>query len=165
MSDSDGGSGGSGEVTRGYGFEVLSSTRDIIQEQGWQGLGQSAIGTVLLAVIFGGVDLLNAMLNVPIGILNAIGVSVADLNTAIFGGLATFIGNVLTSTGTSFGTGWTALLGPFQGPLGVFVALVMIWEVLYFLDVTDSDVFGFVIDLPDLLFQNDSSGVDGEDDT
>jgi hypothetical protein len=132
---------------------------------GWQGLGQTAIGTLFVSLVLGGVEFLNAMLSVPIGILNALGVSLADLNVAVFGGLADFIGGVLVSTGGSFGTGWTALLGPFQGPLGVGIGLFMIWEVLYFLDVTDSDAIGFVIDLPDILFQSDSSGVDGEDDT
>lgn len=156
-------SGSSGRTD--YGFELLSRTRGIIQEQGWQGLGKTAFGTVLLSIIFGGIDLLNAMLNVPIEILGAIGVSVADLNEAVFGGLASFVGGVLGSTGASFGTGWTALLGPFQGPLGVGIALIMIWEVMYFLDLVDTDVIGLAIDLPDFLFQSDSSGVDGEDDT
>lgn len=148
-----------------YGFQLLSRTSGIIKEQGWQGLGKSAFGTVFLAIIFGGVDLLNALLNVPIAILEALGFSVAELNVAIFGGLANFIGGVLNATGSSFGSGWTALLGPFQGPLGVFVFLIMLWELMYFLDVVNTDVFGLVIDLPDFLFQSDSSGVDGEDDT
>ena len=147
------------------GFRTLRRTRNIINDMGWQGLGQTAIGTLLVSVVLGGVDLLNAMLGVPIAILDALGVSLADLNAAVFGGLASFVGGVLESTGASFGSGWTAVLGPFQGPLGVGIALFMIWEVLYFLDVTDSDAIGFVIDLPDLLFQSDSSGVDGEDDT
>lgn len=147
------------------GFRTLRRTRGIINDMGWQGLGQTAIGTVLVSFILGGVDLLNAILSVPIGILEALGVSLADLNSAVFGGLAEFIGGVLSATGGSFGNGWTAVLGPFQGPLGIAIGLLMIWEVLYFLDVTDSDVIGLVLDLPDLLFSSDSSGVDGEDDT
>jgi len=156
-------SGGSGRTN--YGFRLLSRTSKIIKQQGWKGLGKSAFGTVFLALIFGGVDLFNAMLNVPIAILEALGFSVANLNIAIFGGLANFIGGVLNATGGSFGSGWTALLGPFQGPLGVFVFLLMLWEFMYFLDVVNTDVFGLVVDLPDFLFQSDSSGVDGEDDT
>lgn len=144
-------------------FRLLQRTQSIIMQMGWTGLGKSAIGTLLLAVIFGGIDLFNAMIQVPIAILQALGFSVAELNTALFGGLANFIGGVLNATGASFGSGWTGLLGPFQGPLGVGVFLIMVWEVLYFMDLVDTDVIGLVIDLPDILFNSDDSGTADED--
>lgn len=152
------GSGGSRDP-----FAILRSTRSIIQQMGWTGLGQTAIGTFLLATLFGGIDLLNAALNVPISMLNAVANIVPALNEATFVGLAGFLGEALGAGAAAFGTGWTGLLGPLQGPFGVALFLIMLWEVLYFLDVTDSDFLGFVVDLPDFILNSDDSGVADED--
>lgn len=152
------GSGGSRDP-----FAILRSTRSIIQQMGWTGLGQTAIGTFLLATLFGGIDLLNAALNVPISMLNAVANIVPALNEATFVGLAGFLSKALGAGAAAFGSGWTGLLGPLQGPFGVALFLIMLWEVLYFLDVTDSDFLGFVVDLPDFILNSDDSGVADED--
>ncbi|AUV80656.1 hypothetical protein C2R22_02455 [Salinigranum rubrum] len=130
---------------------------------GWTGLGQSAIGTLALAVIFGGIDLFNAVLSIPITAFQAIAGLIVDINDATFGGLAEFLGAAFGAGAASFGTGWLQFLGIFQTPLGIGVGLLVLWEVLYFLDITDSDVLGFVIDLPDIIANNDDSGIADED--
>ncbi|MDG5775958.1 hypothetical protein VB773_14215 [Haloarculaceae archaeon H-GB2-1] len=140
-------------------FKLLERTNSIIKSQGWTGVGKSAIGTVLLAVVFGGIDVFNAVLSVPIAILEALGVSVASLNRGVFVGLGDFFGSVLGATAGSFGSGWTGLLGPFQGPLGMAVFLFMLWEILYFMDLVDTDVLGLAIDFPDILLNSDSTDV------
>ena len=160
MSLSSGGSGGSGGRDP---FAILQSTRSFIQQMGWTGLGQTAIGTFLLATLFGGIDLLNALLNVPISALNAIATIIPAINEATFLGLGGFLEGALGAAAAAFGSGWTGLLGPFQGPFGVGLFLIMLWEVLYFLDVVDSDFLGFVIDLPDFILNSDDSGVADED--
>jgi hypothetical protein len=144
-------------------FAILSRTQGIISEMGWTGLGQSAIGTLALAVIFGGIDLFNAVLSIPITAFNAIAGLIVDINDATFGGLAEFFGASFGAGASAFGTGWLQFLGIFQTPLGVGVGLLVLWEVLYFLDITDSDVIGFVIDLPDIIANNDDSGIADED--
>lgn len=144
-------------------FAILSRTQGIIQEMGWTGLGQSAIGTLALAFIFGGIDLFNAVLSIPISAFQAIAGLIVDVNDATFGGLADFIGASFAAGASSFGTGWIQFLGIFQTPLGIGVGLLVLWEVLYFLDITDSDVIGFVIDLPDVIANNDDSGIADED--
>lgn len=160
MSSRFDGSGGGGTSR---GLRLLRKSSNLIKEMGWQGLGKSAIGTLLLTVVVGGADLLNAMFNVPITVLGALTGVFAELNIAVFGSIADFIESVIGSAGASFGTGWTALLGPFQGPLGVGIGLIMLWEVAWYLDYTDRDVIGFALDLPDILFNSDDSGVADED--
>ncbi|WP_436924923.1 hypothetical protein [Halosimplex amylolyticum] len=149
-------------IGSGDPYKTLGKTRSIIREGGWERLGQSVFGTLLLAVVFGGIDVLNALLSIPIRVLNALGISVAGLNTAVFDGLATFIGGFLTAGGRSFGTGWTGLLGPLQSPLGMGIFLFMLWEVAYYMDYVGTDVIGLVLDLP--ILQSDEADT-GEEDT
>jgi len=144
-------------------FAILSRTQGIIQDMGWTGLGQSAIGTLALAIIFGGIDLFNAVLSIPISAFTAIAGLIVDINDATFGGLAEFLGASFGAGAASFGTGWMQFLGIFQTPLGIGVGLLVLWEVLYFLDITDSDVLGFVIDIPDIIANNDDSDIADED--
>jgi hypothetical protein len=145
-------------------FQVLNKTQGIIQQMGWTGLGKSAIGTLLLSFIFGGIDLFNAMLEVPISILGSFAQVLPAINVAFLGGPADFIGSGLAAAANSFGSGWTGLLSVFQAPLAIGIGLLMLWEIAYYFDAVDSDILGVVWDAPDTLFNSDSSSVADDDD-
>ncbi|WP_379810925.1 hypothetical protein [Halolamina salifodinae] len=130
---------------------------------GWTGLGQSIIGTIALVFALGFGDLFNAILNVPIAVFNALAGLIPQLNEATFGGLAGFIGAAFDAGIASFGTGWFGLLGVLQTPVGVGIALITAWEVAWYLDYVDRDVIGFAMDVPDMILNNDDSGVADED--
>ncbi|MFC7047281.1 hypothetical protein ACFQH6_19400 [Halobacteriaceae archaeon GCM10025711] len=138
-------------------MNLLREVSSIIKDLGWKGLGQTAIGTLMLSVLFGGVDLINALFNLPVTLINALADALAALNAGTLIGFFGFISEALGVAAGSFGSGWTGLLGPFQGPFGVALGLIMIWEVLYFLDILDTDFLGVVIDLPDFFLSNDES--------
>lgn len=154
--------GGSGGSSSWSSISLLTNVRTIINTMGWKGLGQSLVGTVMLAIVFAGIDLLNAIISLPTTLLHALSGALAELNAALLEAPAEMVTSAIGAAAGAFGSGWTGLLGPFQGPLGVGIALVMVWEVLYFMDVVDTDFVGVVIDLP--LINNDESEADpGED--
>lgn len=138
---------------------LLTTASDLIERMGWTGLGQSIIGTMALVVTLGFGDLLNAILNVPIQALNALATLVPMLNEATFGGIANFLGAAFEAGAASFGSGWVGLLGIFQTPFGVGVALLTLWEVAWYLDYVDRDFIGWAMDLPDFINNADDSGV------
>lgn len=139
--------------------QLLRTSKDLIDDMGWTGLGQSILGTMALTVALGMADLFNAILGVPMAILNTIASIIPALNEATFGGIATFLTAGFEAGAASFNTGWTALLGIFQAPLGVAVGLLMLWEVAWYLDYTDRDFIGWAMDIPDFLSSADDSGV------
>ncbi|MFB6188579.1 MAG: hypothetical protein ABEI57_01730 [Halapricum sp.] len=145
-------------------MKLLKKSQNLIKSMGWKGLGQSIIGTMALTVVLGMADLFNAILGVPMSLLNTLSSIIPALNKATFGGIAGFLGAGFDAGASSFGTGWTALLGIFQAPLGVAVSLLMLWEVAWYLDYTDRDFIGWAMDVPDMLSNNDDSGVaEGEE--
>lgn len=152
-----GGSGGSGRDP----FEILSTVQDTIQDMGWTGLGQSILGTIAVTIAFSGLDLLNALINIPISIFNTLATVVPALNQATFGGLAGFVASSFGAGANAFGSGWVGMLGILQTPLGIAVALFVLWEVLYFMDYVDSDVLGLVIDAP--FLSSDESEAAGDE--
>lgn len=155
--------GGSSAPTSGDDLsraqELLQTSREIIQNMGWTGLGQSLLGTMALIVGLGFGDLFNAVLNVPITLLQTLASLVPALNEATFGGIANFIGAGIAAGAGAFGSGWVGLLGIFQGPVGIGVGLIMLWELAWYLDYTDRDFLGFAMDIPDFILNNDDSGV------
>lgn len=154
-----GGSGGSGDSSISRAQTLLQTTRDIIQNMGWTGLGQSIIGTTALTVVLGGLDLFNAVLGVPMALLNTLAEIIPALNRATFGGIAGFLGSAFEAGAGSFGSGWVGLLGIFQTPVGVGVGLLVLWEFAWYLDYVDRDFFGWAMDLPDFINNADDSGV------
>lgn len=138
---------------------LLTTASDLIDDMGWTGLGQSIIGTMALVVTLGFGDLFNAILNVPIQLLNTLASIVPALNEATFGGIANFLGAAFGAGAASFGSGWIGLLGIFQTPVGVGVALLTLWEVAWYLDYVDRDFIGWAMDLPDWFNNADDSGV------
>lgn len=160
MSLSQGNGGGGGSSGRDP-FKILAEVKKTIDNMGWKGLGQSIIGTIAVAITFTGLDLFNALLGIPMAIFNTLATVVPALNKATFGGLATFFGASFEAGAGAFGSGWVGLLGIFQTPLGIFVGLLTLWEVLYFMDFVDTDVLGFVMDLP--FLSSDESGAAGDE--
>jgi len=150
-------SSSSSSITRSR--QLLNTSRDLIQSMGWTGLGQSIIGTVALTTVLGGLDLFNAVLGVPMALLDTLASIIPALNEATFGGIATFMAAGFEAGAASFGSGWVGLLGIFQTPLGVGVALLTLWEVAWYLDYVDRDFIGWAMDLPDFLNNADDSGV------
>jgi hypothetical protein len=138
---------------------LLTTSKNLIESMGWTGLGQSLIGTVALTTVLGGLDLFNAILGVPMSLLNTLASIIPALNEATFGGIATFFAAGFEAGAASFGSGWVGLLGIFQTPLGVGVGLLTLWEVAWYLDYVDRDFIGWAMDLPDLLNNADDSGV------
>lgn len=165
MANSSGPGGGAptstSDISRAQ--ELLQTSRDIINNMGWKGLGQSLIGTMALVVGLGFADLFNAILGIPMAILNTLASLIPSLNRATFGGIANFIGAGIEAGAGAFGSGWVGLLGIFQGPVGIGVGLIMLWELAWYLDYTDRDFLGFAMDIPDMILNNDDSGVADED--
>lgn len=156
-------SSGTESITRSR--ELLRTSKDLIDDMGWEGLGQSILGTMALTFVLGMADLFNAILGVPMAILNTISSLIPALNEATFGGIAGFVAAGFEAGGNAFGTGWTALLGILQAPLGIGVGLFMLWEVAWYLDYVDRDFIGWAMDVPDFLSNADDSGVaDGAED-
>lgn len=145
------------------GKYLFTSTKDLITNTSWQTFGKTAIGVVVLSTVTGVANLIQALFNLPIAIVNMFAELIPAINNATLGGIAGFLETALAAAAGAFGAGWTGLLGPLQGPFGVGLALFMFWEVLWFLDYTDSDAIGFVMDLPDILLNSDDSGVADED--
>lgn len=158
------GGGGSSSSGGKSPFELLTKVSEIIDDLGWEGLGKTIFGTIALTVTFTGVELFQALLGIPIAIFNMFATVIPALNQATLGGLASFIGASFGAGAASFGTGWMALLGIFQTPLGIAVALFTLWEVMYFMDYVDTDVLGVSMDIVDWIFSSDESGVAGEED-
>lgn len=158
-----GGSGSSSTTSFERATKTLDTTRDIIQQMGWTGLGQSIIGTIALMAAFGFGGLINAIFNLPIVILEMFATLIPGINEATIGGLAGLFAASFDAGVSAFGTGWLQFLGIFQTPLGIFVGLLSLWEILYFMDVIDTDVLGAVVDLPDWILNTDDSGVADED--
>ncbi|MFB6128376.1 MAG: hypothetical protein ABEJ47_01310 [Halorhabdus sp.] len=141
---------------------LLTTASDLIQRMGWTGLGQSIIGTVALVVALGFGDILNAFFQIFINIFMTIATLIPMVNEATLGGLAEFLGSSLAAGASAFGGGWTGLLGPLQAPLGVAIFLLSLWEVLYFMDVVNTDVLGvFAIDVP--FISSDESAAAGDE--
>jgi len=153
--------GGSGGSSGRDPFRILSEVKTTIDNMGWKGLGQSIIGTFAVAATFTGLDLLNAMVSIPISIFNTLATVVPALNEATFGGLATFFGASFQAGAGAFGSGWIGLLGILQTPVGVAVGLLVLWEVLYFMDVVNTDVLGVVFDIP--ILSSDESDAAGDE--
>ena len=162
-----GSAGGSGSTVDGSSVTraqtILQTTREIINNMGWKGLGQSIIGSSALIVALGLGDLFNAILGVPMALLNTVASIIPALNQATFGGIAQFIGAGFAAGAASFGSGWVGLLGIFQTPLGVGVGILTLWEVAWYLDYVDRDFIGWAMDLPDFISNADDSGVADED--
>lgn len=140
-------------------MKLLQKSSDLISDMGWKGLGQSIIGTMALTVVLGMADLFNAILGVPMSLLNTLATIIPALNNATFGGIATFLAAGFEAGAGSFGSGWVGLLGIFQTPLGVGVGLLTLWEVAWYLDYVDRDFIGWAMDVPDYLSNADDSGV------
>lgn len=157
------GGGGSGGTSTTRARQLLETASSLIKDMGWTGLGQSILGTVALTTVLGGLDLFNAILGVPMALLNTLAKIIPALNEATFGGLAGFIAAGFDAGAGSFGTGWVGLLGVFQTPLGVGIGLLVAWEVAWYLDYVDRDFIGWAMDVPDFILNNDDSGVADED--
>lgn len=145
-------------------FRTLERTRGIIQDMGWEGLGKSLIGTVAVSVVLGGLDIINALFQIPIQLFQSFAQILPAVNVAFLQAPLDFLEAGVQAGAAAFGVGWTGLLGPFQGPFGVALALFMVWEVLYFLDYVDSDVIGVVLDAPDFILGSDDTDVAGAED-
>lgn len=138
---------------------LLTTASDLIGRMGWRGLGQSIIGTMALVVTLGFGDMLNALFNIVIQLLNTLASIVPMLNRATFGGITGFLSAAFGAGAGAFGSGWVGLLGIFQAPLGLAVALFMFWEVAWYLDYVDRDFIGWAMDIPDWFSSADDSGV------
>lgn len=145
-------------------FRTLERTRGIIDSMGWEGLGKTLIGTVAVSFVLGGLDILNALFQIPIQLFHSLATILPAVNVAFLQAPLDFLEAGVRAGAAAFGAGWTGLLGPFQGPLGVAIALLMVWEVLYFLDYVDSDFIGVVLDAPDAILGSDDTDVAGAED-
>lgn len=141
--------------------KLLTTASELIQKMGWQGLGQSIIGTIALVAALGFGDILNAFFQIFVNGFMTIATLIPMVNEATFGGLANFLGSGLAAGAASFGSGWVGLLGILQAPLGVAVFLIAVWEVMYFMDVVNTDFIGVVIDVP--FIDNDESAAAGDE--
>jgi len=157
-----GGSGGSSSGSGGWSpFQLLNKSSELIKSLGWTGLGKAGVGTFFLSIVLMGTSFLQALIQLPITLLEALGVNIAALNQAFIAGPAQFLIEGLSAGAAAFGSGWTGILGPLQGPFAVGITAIMLWEGLYFLDVVNSDFFGVVLDLP--FLQNDESAAAGDE--
>lgn len=144
-------------------FATLERTRGIIDSMGWEGLGKTLIGTVAVSFVLGGLDILNALFQIPIKLFQSLANVLPAVNVAFLMAPLDFLEAGVRAGAAAFGMGWTGLLGPLQGPLGVALALIMVWEVLFFLDYVDSDFIGVVLDAPDIILGSDDTDVVDED--
>ena len=157
------GAGGTSGTSTSRARQLLETSSSLIKDMGWKGLGQSIFGTVALTTVLGGLDLFNAILGVPMALLQTLASIIPMLNMATFGGIASFLAAAFDAGAGSFGSGWVGLLGIFQTPLGVGVGLLILWEVAWYLDYVDRDFIGWAMDVPDFILNNDDSGVADED--
>lgn len=125
----------------------MSRALKILKDLGWQGVGKAGVSTVFLSIIVYGVGLLQAIINLPTTVLQNLAGLINMANNATIGGILGYLSAALSAGGNAFGSGWTALLGPLQGPFGLALTLFMFWEVAYYMDFVNTDVIGFVVDL------------------
>lgn len=140
---------------------LLTTASELIRKMGWQGLGQSIIGTIALVAALGLGDILNAFFQIFVNGFMTLATLIPMVNQATIGGITNFLGAGLAAGAGSFGSGWVGLLGILQAPLGVAVFLLSLWEVLYFMDVVNTDFIGVVLDVP--FIGNDESAAAGDE--